>query len=128
MPPTIKVKLENGAAKIYQTPDPVKLDYDQEVTISLEGFSSAAQITKVDIFDNKIENGQDKKNQKLGTWNRTSPGTEPINDVTISVSGNAVKLKDTDTSAEKRFWYCLTVHDGTRDYDADPELIVKKQE
>ncbi len=128
MPPTITVKLENGSATIIQDPDPATLNFGDTVTIGLSGFSKNAQITEVKIYDNATVNKQDAKGSLIGTWSRSNPNSVPIGEVTIKEASNSVTLEDTDATSDEKYWYGLTVVDGSQLFNPDPELIVKKQE
>jgi hypothetical protein len=128
--PSAQVNLVNGAAEISQNPDPLTLNYNAAIAVTVgTGFPAGCQISAVEFHAAVSGGGGASKGAYLGTWTRANSGTQPITEITVSASGNNVQLRDTDNdTTDKSYFYGLTVQNsnGTQSWSADPEIIAKK--
>lgn len=111
---------ENGS-----TAGQLEISSDQNLAIQLgTGFSgNGAQITKMELFTD-VNHG---KGTSIGSWQRTSPSSQPSAALSITENGNNILVGDTNTTtADEYFFFAVTAYDGTNTYSSDPELRVRK--
>lgn len=111
---------ENGTS-----PGMLEISGDQNLAIQLgTGFSGkGAQITSMELFTD-VNHG---KGSSVGSWQRTSPASQPSTALSITENGNNILVDDTNTSgADDYYFFAVTATDGTKTYSSDPELRVRK--
>jgi polyribonucleotide nucleotidyltransferase len=111
---------ENGS-----TASQLEISKDQNLAIQLgTGFSGkGAQITAMELFTD-VSHG---KGTSVGSWQRTSPASQPSAELDITPDGNNILVDDTNTTgSDDWFFFAVTATDGTNTYSSDPELRVRK--
>jgi polyribonucleotide nucleotidyltransferase len=103
----------------------LEISSDKNLEVKLgTGFSGqGAAITAMELFTSV----SGTKGTSLGTWERSDPTTQPNADVKIVKTGHHIVVNDTNsTNDDDTFFFSVTATDGTRPYNSDPELKVRK--
>jgi hypothetical protein len=123
---TITIAWTNGAPRFNPPPGVTHLRPGDTVTLQLTGVpNGGGSIDAVEIYGNKVVDGEDTKGTRLCGWSRSGANDCKMYDIApVSNSKTVVTIVDAENPTKAtKYWFSASGSPGVPPWSVDPELV-----